>query len=257
MRVLCKGRLLTTTHIWFENYPDRQALRRVGIPGDQILLHGNASPIGDDSHIQYTLRNDLSGGEEDIFALFTSTVKNEIRRAAREETVAKVYTSEDIQKDDAVLEGFAAMYHEMYAEKGMDGVYLPMAELKAYVMAGNLTVTTATMAEQVVVYHSYVHEGEFARLWHSCSEFRVADNATRNAIGRANKFLHWEDMRYLKRKGVIDYDWGGVVSFEQPNGIDKFKMSFGGSQAIYYNIMEENSLRAKLIHGLLRLKKRS
>lgn len=50
---------------------------------------------------------------------------------------------------------------------------------------------------------------------------------------------------------------GGVVSFDQPNGIDKFKMSFGGSQAIYYNIMEENSLWAKLIHGLLRLKKRS
>ena len=50
---------------------------------------------------------------------------------------------------------------------------------------------------------------------------------------------------------------GGVVSFDQPNSIDKFKMSFGGSQAIYYNIMEENSLWAKLIHGLLRLKKRS
>lgn len=167
MRVLCKGRLLTTTHIWFENYPNRYALRRAGISGDQIVLHGNASPIGDDSHIQYTLKNDLSSGEEDIFALFTSTVKNEIRRAAREETVAKVYTSSDIQNDDGVLQGFAAMYHEMYAEKGMEGVYLPMAELKAYAMAGNLTVTTASMAEQVVVYHSYVHEGAKARLWHS------------------------------------------------------------------------------------------
>lgn len=191
-----------------------------------------------------------------MFSLFTATVKNEIRRAGRELTVARVYTSEKIQKDPSVLDSFGAMYHEMYAEKGMQGQYLPVAELKAYAKAGKLTVTTAAMEDKLIVYHSYVHDGQNARLLHSCSEFRAADNATRNAIGRANKFLHWEDMRYLKGIGVTRYDWGGVASPTEPNGIDKFKMSFGGSPITYYNVLEVQSLRAKLLRACRSLRKK-
>lgn len=57
----------------------------------------------------------------------------------------------------------------------------------------------------------------------------MADSAMRNAIGRANKYLHWHDWLLLKNIGVIEYDWGGIASYDNPNGIDKFKMSFGES----------------------------
>ena len=69
--------------------------------------------------------------------------------------------------------------------------------------------------------------------------------------GRANKFLHWHDWLLLKNIGVIEYDWGGIASYDNPNGIDKFKMSFGGEYRKYYNISAVCSLRAKL-YTLLR-----
>ena len=28
--------------------------------------------------------------------------------------------------------------------------------------------------------------------------------------------------------GVKEYDWGGIASCDEPNGIDRFKMPFGG-----------------------------
>ncbi|WP_242886157.1 hypothetical protein [Faecalibacterium sp. BCRC 81149] len=32
----------------------------------------------------------------------------------------------------------------------------------------------------------------------------------------------------LKEMGVKEYDWGGIASCDEPNGIDRFKMPFGG-----------------------------
>lgn len=86
---------------------------------------------------------------------------------------------------------------------------------------------------------------------HHRARLRVADSAMRNAIGRANKYLHWHDWLLLKNIGVIEYDWGGIASYDNPNGIDKFKMSFGGEYRKYYNISAVCSLRAKL-YTLLR-----
>lgn len=44
MRVKVKGRLLSTAHVWFENFADRQALKSAGISGDNIIVHGNECP---------------------------------------------------------------------------------------------------------------------------------------------------------------------------------------------------------------------
>ena len=81
----------------------------------------------------------------------------------------------------------------------------------------------------------------------------MADNAMRNAIGRANKYLHWNDWLLLKKMGIVEYDWGGIASYDNPNGIDKFKMSFGGEYRKYYNISSTCSLRAKLYHKLRKM----
>ena len=75
-------------------------------------------------------------------------------------------------------------------------------------------------------YHSCICDDKNIRLLHSCSEFRETDTAFRNAIGRANKYLHWKDMLYFINQHKEKYDWGGISSFDTPNGIDKFKMSF-------------------------------
>ena len=40
--------------------------------------------------------------------------------------------------------------------------------------------------------------------------FREIDKELQKAIGRANKYLHWQDIKFLKQNNVEKYDWGGA-----------------------------------------------
>ena len=61
---------------------------------------------------------------------------------------------------------------------------------------------------------------------------------------------------YLKQIGVKEYDWGGIASYESPNGIDKFKMSFGGEYRKYYNLFCNCSFMARAYAKIRKLQKR-
>ena len=201
--------------------------------------------------VQESLVSMIGNGVEEIMQKFSSTSRNEIRRAEREGVQINFYTSEDIDKNDAVLKKMASLYTNMYAEKGMPGIELPISELRAYAKSRCLLISVAAIDGAEVVFHSYVVCENKARLLHSCSEFRVADNAMRNAIGRSNKYLHFKDMEYLCSNGVDIYDWGGISSSSEPNGIDKFKMSFGGELVKYYNIKYNASIKQRLIDRII------
>ena len=45
-------------------------------------------------------------------------------------------------------------------------------------------------------------------------------------------------------------------SFDEPNGIDKFKLSFGGGQCEYYNVTVVRTLKAKFAFAIKRLLKK-
>ena len=71
------------------------------------------------------------------------------------------------------------------------------------------------------------------RLWYSASNFRQYEkqNLSRNIIARANKSLHYDDMKYFKRKEYLLYDFGGYAyKTDSPDliGINNFKDQFGG-----------------------------
>lgn len=230
------------------------------LPGggyDKLFIHGhihekrNFGRFKCNANVQETLISDLSLDEDELWAITTKTVRNEINRSKRENVGISVYRGKEISNE--VLDKFNSMYNGMYEEKGMPGHYLPISELKEYADKDALVITTAEIEEKPVVYHSYITDDIHSRFLHSCSEFRAADNATRNAIGRANKYLHWNDWLYLKKHGVIEYDWGGIASYENPNGIDKFKMAFGGEYRKYYNLFCDCSLASKVYAKIRKL----
>ena len=49
---------------------------------------------------------------------------------------------------------------------------------------------------------------------------------------------------------------GGLYGIDSPNGIDKFKMSFGGEIVEYYNITVLHSTKARIFYGLKNVMKR-
>ena len=137
------------------------------------------------------------------------------------------------------------MYRARYAEKTR-ARSLEHTSDNEYIENRAFILTCAYIDNKPYVFHSYIVDDTHSRLLHSCSEFRVQDNTVKNSIGRANKLLHYKDMLYLKDLGIVLYDWGGVSAPKQPNGIDKFKMSFGGRPIDYYNCTIDLCLKAKL-----------
>src|SRR5262249_59999119 len=82
-----------------------------------------------------------------------------------------------------------------------------------------------------LVWHAYVCIGAADCLIYSASWFRGKDSRYRSLVGRANRWLHWQDMLRFKRAGVHCYDWGGMFRDESTAdraGINQFKRMFGG-----------------------------
>lgn len=256
MRIVSKRNFFLTEHIWFEEFTD---IAHIKSSADRIIVHGNTAELQGKwlfNKKQYSSISDLTVSEEELFAQFLSTTKYEIRRAIREENKVEIYTSNQIIKDKDIIEDMADIYARMYEEKELGKHKLPVSEMLAYAQNGSLIISSAKIDSTNVVYHSYVSDGSTVRLLHSCSEFRVMDSSKKNAIGRANKLLHYEDIRYFKSIGVKRYDWGGISSYDNPNGIDKFKLSFGGSHIEYNNIVFFKTLKSKVLFQSLRLLKK-
>lgn len=200
----------------------------------------------------HTLFSDLTQEEEKQLALINKNVRYEIRRNNKEEVTYKVFTSEDLLKDSDVLVSFAQMYENMYAEKGMSQS-LNMEQLRLYAQENALLISGIYAEDTPVVMHSYIVAEEKVRLLHSVSEFRREDMDA-NFVARCNKRLHWDDLQYFTSVGKKEYDWGGVSSIENPNGIDAFKFKFGGTPVTYYNKYTAESFLGKLVLLVLRLK---
>jgi hypothetical protein len=77
-----------------------------------------------------------------------------------------------------------------------------------------------------------------ARMMYSASQFRgINSSADRNRIARANRFLHFEAMRYFKRMGLKTYDFGEFAvdtDDESLQGGNRFNESFGGGNEACY-----------------------
>lgn len=245
---LMQGRNFTINHVWFEpaqNFPFHNQY-------DIIVIHGNPDPLEKlgkhscKSDLQQTCISDLTKSEEELLHLVSSTIRNSINRCKRENVSVMIYRNEhDIL---SVMDRFAETYHGLFLEKGMPDKYLPMEELYTYAKADSLLITTADIDGQSVQYHAYILDKAHARLLFSCSHFRSVAKEFKQAIGRSNDYLHWMDMLYLKQQGIKEYDWGGISSFENPNGIDKYKMKFGVEFREYYNITCRCSFRSKVVY---------
>ncbi len=246
MRIDIKGKFFNHKDVWFEDIDCINSISNC----DYAIVHAVAFPktlINNRFIIinkQNSLITDLSGSIENL--KINKTFNYHIKRAKKEDVVIEFFNSSEIMKNYILLQEFASMYEEMYREKGVSSK-LNLSMLKQYAEQNKLMISTASINKSRTVFHAYVFYGNNSRLLFSCSNFRIQDKETCKAIGRANKYLHWCDMEYLKSIGVTVYDWGGIHSFKEPNGIDQFKLAFGGKPITYYNLIVPISFRYKLI----------
>ena len=193
----------------------------------------------------HTCMSDLTMSEEELLAAINKNVRYECRRSERDDVTVCFYQKADIEADKKLLKTFTEIYEKMYQSKGMDTKF-NLTAVKKYMETDSILFSAVWHQGEMLVFHSYLYDETDTRLLHSASCFRGENSADQSMIGRANKRLQWEDMKYFKNKGLLRYDWGGISDFENPNGIDEFKMKFGGEKTTYYNVFAGNTPLGKL-----------
>jgi hypothetical protein len=193
----------------------------------------------------YTLHINLDESEDVLFNRFEKNTKYEINRAAQKDGIRAETLAATMEK---------TLFYDFYNKFAETKNLSPVNGVETDLLIENdmFTIRAVSTNGERLVYHTYITANGRARLFHSASLFRnTEDGASRNLIGRANRFLHWDDMRYFKSKGYTTYDMGGIsvdTSNSEAQAINKFKGSFGGAV-----VMEYKSYVPVSIKGLIYL----
>ncbi len=217
---------------------------------DGVIRYQEAQkPIGVQTQKFETLLSDLREDEETILSHYSKNCRYEVRRAPKEGVVCAAKCGKEITEQDILT--FTDFFEQFWASKGIsyNEKEKCRALMRQYAAAGAMALTTASIGEKLLVYHTYILDERRVRLYQSASQFRTDESITTKVVGFANRCLHYQDMLLFKRMGKEQYDWGGAGKNEDVGSITRFKESFGGEPAVFYNGEEVRGVMPKLYHA--------
>jgi Acetyltransferase (GNAT) domain len=226
--------------------------------GDRVdlvrILSAFSPPSHRGSRQRHTLVIGLADDEDQLLAQVSKETRSKIRRAADRDPVE---VAGDANPSPAEVSAFADFYDRFAADASVAPVFRP--RLHALAERGKLVLTKAFDGSgEVLVRHAYVAVGGRGYMLYSGSVLADSgDSGARNLIGRANRYLHWEDIRLFKSRGFELYDFGGLdVEERTPKtaGIARFKRGFGGEVRPVYSLTRPVSLRGAAAHRILSLR---
>lgn len=218
-----------------------------------ILKKNQFEQSGSNATLFHTLLIDLNQNEDTIFENFEKNTRYEINRAKKKDQISILNI--DPEKNASL---FFDIYDQFAETKNLP--FLDKKEINQLIKKKMFIIRMAYSNDEIpLVCHTYIIANGRARLSHSVSLFRDEEaHVDKNLVGRANRFLHWEDILYFKNTGFKTYDLGGIDTNEnntETQSINKFKQSFGGQIVQEFNILEPKSLKGFLYLTLKRLKK--
>lgn len=246
-----KLKFLSLERVWFTEEP-------VNSDADLVRYLRSMSPrsgfftVNDPAE---TVISDIQVDTDALLSRCTKTVKYEVNKCAKESVEISFYKAEDLVSHPEIVDEFERAYIDFAKDLEDKSVLSAYSRHKI----GNMIETDCILISKaekdtITVYHVYAWGDKSACLLYSVSNFRN-DPALRNLAGRMNKLLHIRDIEWFRSNGVGLYDWGNISSSINPNGIDKFKMSFGGDVVTVYNTLVGNSFAGKLVALGYKLKK--
>jgi hypothetical protein len=221
---------------------------------DLILFYHWSEPVNAAAQAEvHSLEIDLTRPEAAIVAGFTSSTRNQINRATKEGVVFSSWTDPPPE----VVDEFFAFFAQFTRERGLEESAVNSAWMRQYAAQGGILLTRAASPDgTVLVWHSYYRNAQWVRQLQSVSFFSNSeDKERRNAVARANRFLHWMDMLECRRLGIAHFDFGGIYTGgtdEKLLRVNAFKQEFGGAQTRRYHSILPVSWKGK---GLLNLRR--
>ena len=140
------------------------------------------------------------------------------------------------------METFIKFYNSFANKKN-----LPYCDKKKLIeLKENILITYAFNFEKIFVYHVYLFDKTKIRLWYSALKPDVTKDESQ-LISKANKFLHYQDIKLSKKLGFSIYDLGGAAfSCKNLEGIRKFKLGFTKDIETTYNFTVANTFLGKI-----------
>jgi hypothetical protein len=201
-----------------------------------------------------TLVVDLTIDEDELLRQMAKGTRYEVRRALdRDRLEAEAFDPPTTE----TLADFAGYYDEFARSKGLGPIFRPRLEALA---ASRMLVLSRVARDgaEPLAWHAYARAAGRALLLYSAAQFRDYESGEdRNMAGRANRFLHWDDMLRFKDAGCASYDLGGIDVAERDPAttrIAAFKKGFGGRLAPTYERSTPRSAKGRAVQALLRLR---
>lgn len=226
---------VTIKNYWFGQRPRKGALP------DIARLYSIPEPLKGAINIEsWTLLTDLTGTESDLLALLDKDTRNNVRRAEREGISVEIFDSHDLN----ILPEFDNFYHKFSDSKpevrDVLKISIQLHMLKKIAQAGMLEVSRAMGRDgEPLGYNVFIVTDGRARLLHSASLFREGQSGERRQyLGRASRYLQWQNMLHFKRQEYSKYDMGGWYAGKDNQSllrINQFKEEFGGRVVCEYD----------------------
>lgn len=217
-----KSRFLTRAEVWFDEEPSHASV-------DWIYHRQRSSPIAHGrSKVGYTVLNDLEKSPALLLAGMDEKTARKISDAQEKDRLR--WERCDAQ-NPKTLDDVERMWN-IFA----NAQKTPLFErdwVDKMAQTGSLDVSAAIEpAGSVLAYHLVYLHPKRARQLFAISPYRaVPEVAWRNAVSRANCFIHWKNFLAYQSQGILCFDFGGWYSGTtniQFLGMNRFKQSFGG-----------------------------
>jgi Acetyltransferase (GNAT) domain len=239
-----------------EAYFDAAAADAPGLARVDLLriVGAFSAPSARGARKRHTLVIELAADDDRLLGQMSRDTRSKIRRAMQKDPVEVAAAPEP---SEGQVDEFADFYDRFAAAESVSPAFRP--RLHALARRDNLVLSSAAGDDgEVLVRHAYVAARGRAYMLYSGSLLaQAADSGTRNLIGRANRYLHWHDIRLFKERGFHYYDFGGLdVEERSPKtaGIARFKRGFGGEVRPVYSSTTARSLRGAAVRRILALR---
>lgn len=194
----------------------------------------------------YTLCIDLSKDESTLLKEMDRNARNSIKKS---EVFDNFECSITFEPSRELLDKVRRFYNTFARYKGI-GLF--ESNIIEQIKRKNALAVSEVKSSDgdTLCYHVYIADGKTAYCKYSASHFRLSsDKDFRNMVSRANRYLHWMDMKFFKKNMYQVYDFAGLTmdkNNQELNNIDRFKKEFGGTVVTKYNFYVPKSPFGKL-----------
>lgn len=204
---------LSSNHIWLAGKPSIFNAARFSI---YYSCDYNENVAGFRRFEKKALSIDLSKGAEHVLDECSTSLAYKVRRAQKEGV-------------ETFIETDMVKFRDFYNAFAVTAELPPLHDRYLAAYWPHMVVTCARGTNGTIAMHAYMRNSRSGRvsLLYSASMFRnETDSSVRNYLGRANRFLYWDDMRRFAAEGMKLYDFGYFGDDSGMAGVTNFKSEF-------------------------------